>query len=299
MCKEWPRPEDFIESHWVELEDLHLSAYTPVDYGSCDTCPAGKQLHIYAREIHASNSFYNNGAYLNTLDREATDAFIESTHEKYREQCSDYFGNAINGQSITRLEKPESWMDIALKRLPLAVESLQVGCNILSLPIKLRSDTDLEAVYLLGDFSVTKCGDGFTMGTLPEQLVLGDLVDQGLVFYSGAVSYLTQLPQIDEGRAFVCELSEFAGACASIHESTHEAIVAFPPYRADFMASTANPTLRIDVTLTRQNLFGPFHQLVKGVGTTGPSSFRTVGVEYTEGYEFFPSGLLEAPVIRY
>jgi hypothetical protein len=206
---------------------------------------------------------------------------------------------AINGQSITNPEAPESWMDIALKRLPLAVESLQVGCNTLSLRTKLRSDTDLEAVYLLGDFGVTQRGDGFTMGTLPEQLVLGDLVDQGLVFYSGAVSYLTQLPQIDEGHAFVCELSEFAAACVSIRESTHEAIVAFPPYRADFMASAANPTLRIDVTLTRQNLFGPFHRLPKESVITAPSSFRTVGAEYTEGYEFFPSGLLEAPVIRY
>jgi len=205
----------------------------------------------------------------------------------------------LNGQRVTVPSAPVWRIDIALKRLTLPVDALCQGVNTLSLTTRLRSDTDIEALYLFGDFSVTCSAAGFTLGKLADRIEIGNLVDQGLPFYSGRVSYLKRLDGVDEGCPFSCELPKFAGACASVQHADFEAMLAFPPYRTSSRATAVAPLLRIDVSLTRQNLFGPFHRTPKEQDFTAPVSFRTTGSSYTEGYEFFPSGLLEAPLICY
>ncbi|TVP82303.1 MAG: hypothetical protein EA353_00590, partial [Puniceicoccaceae bacterium] len=94
---EWPTAENFIEAHRADLEGLALSSYVPVEFQALEHCPEGTTILLIQREIHGSNSFYNGGAYLNTLSRAATDAFIESTHEKYKAACGDAFGHSIHG----------------------------------------------------------------------------------------------------------------------------------------------------------------------------------------------------------
>ncbi|HAV12932.1 MAG TPA: hypothetical protein DCX06_05490, partial [Opitutae bacterium] len=202
----------------------------------------------------------------------------------------------LNDQAIP-LNHPLDWMvDIALKRTQLPTQALQVGMNFLRLRTKLKSDTDLEALYLFGDFGVERRASGFVLTHMPIFLEIGDLVDQGLPFYSGRVSYLTKLKDIARDQAFICQLPNFEGACATVVCGDTEQLYAFPPYTAELTALSNEPLLRIEVCLTRQNLFGPFHRIPKESIMTAPDSFRTVGECYTEDYLFFPSGLIEAPV---
>jgi hypothetical protein len=42
-------------------------------------------------------SFYNGHTYVDTLNREATDRFLELTHERYKQTCGGLFGSAIKG----------------------------------------------------------------------------------------------------------------------------------------------------------------------------------------------------------
>jgi hypothetical protein len=205
----------------------------------------------------------------------------------------------LNGQSILLPEHLESFIDIALKRIALPVEHLKAGLNTLSLRTLMKADTDIEALYLIGDFGVAKRDSYYALTALPKQLMIGDLVSQGLPFYTGRVSYLTRLDAIGAGQSLVCELPSFAGACALVHCSNSVATLAFPPYRYDFTADCDQPMLRIDVCLTRQNLFGPFHRFPKESVMTGPDSFRTEGDSYSEDHLFFPSGLTEPPVISF
>ncbi len=46
-------------------------------------------------EVSGSTPWFNNQAYVNTLDKKAIDRFIEITHEKYYEQLKEDFGKAI------------------------------------------------------------------------------------------------------------------------------------------------------------------------------------------------------------
>ncbi|MEN8790925.1 MAG: hypothetical protein ABF324_01930 [Lentimonas sp.] len=206
---------------------------------------------------------------------------------------------SLNGQAVAIPSQPKWWIDIALKRIALPIDIIRQGSNTLSLKSRMSADLDIEAVYLFGEFGVYRNEGRFTIGELPSRIQVGDLVGQGLPFYTGRVSYLKRLEGVGKGCAFSSELPSFAGACASVQHSDFETTLAFPPYIASSQAISDDPLLCINVTLTRQNLFGPFHRIPKEDVMTAPVSFRTTGAGYTEDYEFFSSGLLEPPVIRY
>jgi hypothetical protein len=205
----------------------------------------------------------------------------------------------INGQKVTIPKDPQCFIDIALKRISLPTNSLIAGENVLSMKSRLQSDTDLEAIYLLGEFGVYQRAGELVLTDLPKALTVGDLTKQGLPFYSGKLSCLFPLRDLPECDKVVCELPEFGAACGKIIYQDSEAVIAFPPFRANFDATQGNTILRIDLTLTRRNLFGPLHQIPKESVMTAPVSYRTVGANYSREPQLYPSGLLAAPIIRF
>lgn len=59
--------------------------------------PKGYKYCIFCIETMSCGGFYNGFSYVDTMNIDATNAFIAATHEKYRENCGDLFGNAIKG----------------------------------------------------------------------------------------------------------------------------------------------------------------------------------------------------------
>jgi hypothetical protein len=57
----------------------------------------GRQVLEFRIEEMEKESFYNGFTYVDTLNKEATDKFIELTHEKYKYFCGDKFGTTIKG----------------------------------------------------------------------------------------------------------------------------------------------------------------------------------------------------------
>ncbi|TVP80197.1 MAG: hypothetical protein EA353_04530, partial [Puniceicoccaceae bacterium] len=205
----------------------------------------------------------------------------------------------LNGIEVA-MPAETTWMiDIALRELPLPKDALRVGTNELSLSTRFQEDTDLEAIYLMGEFGVYGRSDGFVLGKLPDKLEIGTVTDQGLPFYSGEIAYHKALPRTLDSQSFSCELPEFAGACARVEADSQSALLAFAPYTAELNALQPEATLSIRVILTRQNLMGPFHRVPKDEIMTGPASFRTSGLAYSTGYELFSGGLMQPPLIRF
>jgi len=58
---------------------------------------AGLTVLAFTTEEMACTSFYNGQTYLDTLNREATERFLEVTHEQYRARCGDRLGRSIKG----------------------------------------------------------------------------------------------------------------------------------------------------------------------------------------------------------
>ncbi|MDG0813854.1 glycosyl hydrolase [Cohnella rhizosphaerae] len=88
---------DAVASFCCELDGLD---YKNAAVWRADSPPgacAGKQiLEFVVRPMNAS-SFYNGYTYLDTMDREAVNAFIRMTHEKYKSECGPRLGTSIKG----------------------------------------------------------------------------------------------------------------------------------------------------------------------------------------------------------
>ncbi len=94
-----PNPEralgedDFILARFdIVLNDKkELSSYKKLDEGE----NAQGTLWTVYREVSKNNSWYNNQAYLDTLNPKAVEKFVEVTHERYAEIVGDEFGKTV------------------------------------------------------------------------------------------------------------------------------------------------------------------------------------------------------------
>lgn len=57
----------------------------------------GYRYAVFAEEEQECSDFYNGYTYIDTMNRDVTELFIQSTHEKYEKTCGDLFGSAIKG----------------------------------------------------------------------------------------------------------------------------------------------------------------------------------------------------------
>lgn len=69
------------------------------------SCSGEWKVLRFAIEVDECNSNYNGTTYLNTLSREATEHFIQVTHEEYARHCGDRLGRSIKGIFIDEPHK--------------------------------------------------------------------------------------------------------------------------------------------------------------------------------------------------
>ena len=91
------RMAGFIEAFAAVIDGLHLHSYRKVEYAESNELNDDEVFLVFTWEYAEPNSFYNGATYLNTLDRSATEKFIEITHEAYSKRNGQHFGKAIKG----------------------------------------------------------------------------------------------------------------------------------------------------------------------------------------------------------
>ena len=91
----WPDAEHFVAAFSAKVRGLDLGPYRRVEHGA--RAAAGEQLLVFAWEYMGEHSFYNDTAYLDTMDREATENFLRVTHDAYRNACGARLGTGIRG----------------------------------------------------------------------------------------------------------------------------------------------------------------------------------------------------------
>jgi hypothetical protein len=198
------------------------------------------------------------------------------------------FTVAINGQPFDLSRKSGDWIDIAFRRVRIADGFLRAGKNEIILKTCYKENSNLEAVYLLGEFGVQLAGTVQTIVPMPMTVKIGDLCKQGFPFYSGKITYRVSLP---EGAKRLC-LPSIGGACAKINGQ----ILGWDPFEAD--VSGCKGSVDVEVILTRRNTFGPLHDAVKGRMHTGPDHWLTEGSDFSLAPILIPSGMLFEPQIQ-
>ena len=221
-------------------------------------------------------------------------------------ETPERFSIMLNGNPVDA-KADGWWIDPCFKRIRL--NGLIVGKNIITLKADFTQDLNIETLYLIGDFGVNGSGeaDSFSkpvITKLPERLSIGDIVKQGLPFYSGVVSYrIDSLPKVPGQRHREIDIPNFEAACIRLRPShvgedlQSPPLIAFIPYSTDI--SDVEGGLWLDVVLTRRNTFGPLHFRPARNWAYYPDLFVATPEEgYTDAYVLLPMGLLERPVVK-
>jgi hypothetical protein len=182
----------------------------------------------------------------------------------------------VNGQEAPPLAG-QWWLDKAFGVFP---GNWRTGRNTVTLKAKpFTIHTELEPVYVVGDFALRPVTPGFLVAP-PAELNLGAWTAQGLPMYGQAVAYTKTIAvpadTPKEARYFV-ELGRWLGAAAEVRVNGKTAgVIAFQPFRLDISkALTAGGPNEVAVAVygTLKNTLGPFHNNPP-LGRAWPGSFQ-------------------------
>lgn len=190
----------------------------------------------------------------------------------------------LNGTLLKK--EGDFWIDTAFSKFLAGKSCLKEGENEITVTYSYGKDSGLEAIYLLGDFGVKLSGEGVEekvhLISLPDKLHAGNIVPQGLPFYSGSITY--ELDQPVEGKVSVT-LDEMTAAVCMLHGDTDE-IIAFAPYEAAVTGLKS-----IEMVFNRRNTFGPLHVPVSYRGSYGPDTFLKTGDLWEDEVQLYSQGL--------
>lgn len=95
ITDEYEKPENFIVLFAVVFSGLSVEKYRKIKEPADKT--DGERVFVFYYDYMQKDSFYNGYTYADTMNAEATDRFIELTHEKYYKAFGELFGSVIKG----------------------------------------------------------------------------------------------------------------------------------------------------------------------------------------------------------
>lgn len=208
----------------------------------------------------------------------------------------EYYRGTLNGEEICM--KPVGYYvdrDISTVCLP----RLQKGENELVLYLHYGNATNLEWMYLLGEFGVWLAGGHREVIPKPERLFWGDYTRQGFPFYTGNMTYYVE-EDCDQDADWSIQIPYYAGAAVKVAvDGGKEQMAALLPYRCMLQdLKKGRHQIAIICLGHRHNGFGQLHMIGDDLVWIGPDSWRTTGESWTDGYQVKPMGVFSAPVIR-
>lgn len=202
----------------------------------------------------------------------------------------------FNGQSITNTVT--GWyVDKSIKTVPLP--EIIEGKNIITVKLPLGNRTNTEWCYLLGDFGVKVTGRRTQLTAMPEKLWFGDIVNQGLPFYGGNITY-----HMDDVYAVNGEIEvttpQYRGALVKVLiDGEDKGNIAFSPNTLRIKGlSKGVHKLDIKLYTHRFNSFGAVHNADSALDWHGPNAWRTENESWTYEYRLKEVGVLSAPVVK-
>lgn len=96
-AKSFKWDKDYIIAFETDLKENNYTYANKVDKKNFKNSNENSIIiAFYVKEMD-KHSFYNGYTYLDTINKEAVEAYIISTHEKYKDKCGERFGKAIKG----------------------------------------------------------------------------------------------------------------------------------------------------------------------------------------------------------
>lgn len=155
---------------------------------------------------------------------------------------------------------------------------------------KLTYDTELESIYLTGNFGVRmeetytlgkrRClhgGKTFSLIKPAEEVDITDITHQGFWFFAGKMT-LTQNVTVDmqEGRKYTISMKHLNAPAAQVYvNDTFAGNMIFAPFKLDITELLKNGENKVTIVMLsgNRNLLGPHHKPEGESYSVGPSSF--------------------------
>ncbi|MBR2876706.1 MAG: hypothetical protein IKC01_06180 [Clostridia bacterium] len=188
-----------------------------------------------------------------------------------------------------------TFVDITI--LKVALPEIVKGTNVLLVTLPFGETQNLESMYVLGGFGVRVTGRNAVVTALPEKLLFGDIVNQGLPFFGGNITYNIPVT-VKNGKISVCA-SFYRGALITAALDGKEfGKIIYPPYSAETVAENKEHMLNLTVYTNRSNSFGSIHLVNEKESWQGPDSWRSRGNNWSYEYILKKSGILMTPEIK-
>lgn len=190
------------------------------------------------------------------------------------------------------------YVDPAIKVLSLP--TLKIGINELNVKVEYNQKTNLENIFILGDFDVELRGNYPIIKPTQNKLYLGDIVGQGMPFYTGNLEYEFEFNIEDETAEYYVHVPHFKAPLLAVSVDEGERkLIAYAPHRAKLgRLKTGKHYLKICLYGNRFNGFGTLHNANDDYVWYGPDSFRTKGDDWTDSYRVRPVGIMSAIEIQ-
>lgn len=221
---------------------------------------------------------------------------------------------SVNGQPVPYRELGY-WRDISFDRVDIA-PYVQVGENTIELAGVVAEDTELEDIYLIGDFGVSArrigperhgvAGMDFDRYApefrIVEEQATGrswSLNERGYPFFAGTLALKQTVSWSGEGEQVLLALDELHAIVAEVWVNGAQAgVILLPPHEVDVTPWLRAGENEIEVRLVTslRNLLGPLHRKGGDPGWTGPFDF-TDPAQWTDDYIFVPVGFKRARLI--
>lgn len=202
-----------------------------------------------------------------------------------------------NGQEIP-VHVNGWWVDHAIHTVPLPV--LEPGRTVLEAELPFGEQTNLEWLYLLGDFGVRAVGAKAVLTAPIHSLTFGDIVPQGLPFYGGNLEYEIPFTLPQAGRV-TAQAAHYRGHLMTFSlDGSVPQQVFLPPYAwHSSHLKAGSHVLRITLFGNRFNQFGPLHLFDSSWKYMGPGSWRSQGGQWSDEWQFRRTGILSRPVLTF
>ena len=202
----------------------------------------------------------------------------------------------LNGINVDNTEY--GWyIDKSIKVLKLP--PIKSGENVLEIQMPYNQKTQLESIYILGDFGVELQGNTATVVEDTKKLDFGSITNQGMPFYTGNVKYKFSV-DIKEMGEYCLRVPSFKSPLLEVSlDGKRQGLIAFAPHRVD-LGELKKGENSIEITLfgNRQNVFGTLHNADDNYTWYGNGAYRTTGWQWTDSYKIRETGIMSEIVIE-
>lgn len=172
-------------------------------------------------------------------------------------ETSDRFTVEINGNKIDFT--PGRWFIDRRFRVLNMEDHIIEGENIIKATTDFLWDTEIENVYIIGDFAVGTKEDGYPVIKTPEKLTEGDWGLQGFPFYAGSMLYKMSFTiEKDPDAKYEFDISGIKSSVTGIRVNDEEVgIIPFSPLKGDITGALKNGEnhLELEISGSNANIF--------------------------------------------